>query len=119
MGDFRILPHVTVVHVPFSISIGDQRQPLAILAATLRWNMQDKSQPAQMTLGDPTDADAEWVEATLIEDIIPYDAYRALMRRIDSMPEYYCADPDEGEKLQQLVFASLGVRDPNTKAIAA
>lgn len=102
-----------LIHLPIEVSFdaGPCRETLDRQALTLRWDTERTDVPVMITADDPERPDADWQEAASIVEMMGPRAWNRLMGRIRFSPVDYCANPDEGKRRQQLVYALLGVEE--------
>lgn len=100
-----------LIHLPIEVSFdaGPCRDTLDRQALTLRWDTERSDVPVMVTMDDPERPDANWQEAQSIVEMMAPHAWNRLMDRIRFSPIDYFADPVEGDRRQQLVYAQLGV----------
>lgn len=102
-----------LIHLPIEVVFDpDSRgNSLTKVPLTLRFDTETTDVPVEITHHDPADPKAFWQNADAIVDMMPGRAWNRLIDRVTHSPADYCADPIEGDRRQQLVYAQLGVRE--------
>lgn len=100
-----------LIYLPIEVSFdaGPCRDTLDRQALTLRWDTEITDVPVMITADNPECTDAHWQPAEAIVEMMAPRAWNRLMDRIAWSPVDYCADPDEGDRRQQLVYDRMGV----------
>lgn len=100
-----------LVHLPIEVAFdaGAYRDTLDKQSLTLRFDSETSDVPVEITRCDPNDPDAEWHPAEAIVEMMAPRSWNRLMDRLRFSPVDYCADPTEGDRRQQLLYAQLGV----------
>lgn len=100
-----------IVHLPIEVAFdfGPCRDTLDRQTLTVRFDTETTDVPVEVTRDDPTDPKADWQPASAIVEMMTARAWNRLMDRIAWSPVDYCADPDEGDRRQQLVYDRMGV----------
>lgn len=100
-----------IVHLPIEVAFdfGPCRDTLDRQTLTVRFDTETTDVPVEVTRDDPTNPKADWQPASAIVEMMTARAWNRLMDRIQFSPIDYCADSEEGERRQQLVYAQLGV----------
>lgn len=102
-----------LVHIPIDVAFdaGAYRDTIDKQSFTLRFDSDTSNVPVEITRCDPNDPKAEWHPAEAIVEMMAPRSWNRLMDRLRFSPADYCADPVEGDRRQQLVYAQLGVEE--------
>lgn len=100
-----------LIHLPIKVQFdtGPGRHTLDTQAFTLRFDSETSDTPVEITRDDPDRPEAEWFPCATIVEMMAPRSWNRLMDRLRYSPIDYCADPVEGDRRQQLVYAQLGV----------
>lgn len=102
-----------LIHLPIKVTFdtGTDRHTLDEQSFTLRFDSETSDVPVEITRCDPNDPKAEWHPAEAIVEVMAPRSWNRLMDRLRFSPVDYCADPTEGDRRQQLLYAQLGVEE--------